>query len=157
MADASRFPEGLLLTGTDVTVPAPVGTIKQNAAGQLVRSTSAAAAAYSTLNGLLPSSVTADPGTGAAIPVTQSTHVSITTVGAETNTLAIPTFIGQVLTMEMAVDGGDRVVTVASAINLAGNTIITFNTVLDNIMLIAMEVAGTLAWRVVFNDGTTLS
>lgn len=103
--------------------------------------------------------VIADVGTGNAIPVTHK-HVSmpITTAGAETNTLAIPTQIGQ--TMSLWADtysGGDRVITAASAINAANNTVMTFGVVSDAIELKAVSVGGTLAWQVVANDGVALS
>lgn len=100
----------------------------------------------------------ADPGTGAAIPVTTSGVVPIVTAGAETNTLAIPTFIGQwlVLTMDTRV-GGDRVVTSAQSINQTGNTIMTFGAARDTIRLEAITVGGALRWYVAANDGVALS
>jgi len=100
----------------------------------------------------------ADPGTGAAIPVTASGTVEIVTAGAETNTLAIPTFFGQRLTLIMDTRvGGDRVVTSAQAINQAGNTIMTFGAAADMIVLEAMKVGGAFRWRVTANDGVALS
>lgn len=102
--------------------------------------------------------VIADPGTGVAIPVTQNGVLMITTAGAETNTLAIPTFIGQRLCLIMDVRvGGDRVITSAQAINQAGNTIMTFGAAADMIVLEGMQVAGVLRWRVTANDGVALS
>jgi hypothetical protein len=63
----------------------------------------------------------ADPGHSAPIPVTRSASIAITTAGAETNTLAIPTFIGQQLALICDVYVGDRVITcIAQAINQAG-------------------------------------
>lgn len=100
----------------------------------------------------------ADPGTGVAIPVTRSGTVAITTAAAETNTLAIPTFVGQRLALicdTYAV--GDRVITASQAINQAGNTIMTFGAAGDMIVLQAMTVGGALRWRVVSNDGVALS
>ena len=78
-----------------------------------------------------------DPGTGAAIDVTRSGECQIVTgSGGETNTLAVPKFAGQRLTLCMKTDGGgDRVVTVASAFNASGNTIITLNDAGDAICL----------------------
>lgn len=100
----------------------------------------------------------ADPGTGVAIPVTRSATVEITTAGAETNTLAVPTFLGQrlLLVLDTRV-GGNRVVTSAQRINTAGNTIITLDTAGDAIQLIAIKIAGAFRWQVAFNDGATLS
>ena len=101
----------------------------------------------------------ADPGTGQAIPVTRSATIAITTGGGgETNTLAIPTFLGQRLILTMNVDGGgDRVITAASAINVAGNTIMTFGEARDTIELIAIQLAGVLAWQVNANSNVALS
>ena len=100
----------------------------------------------------------ADPGTGVAIPVTTSGVVPIVTAGAETNTLAIPTFVGQVLDLIMDTRvGGDRVVTSAQRINQAGNTIMTFGAAGDYIRLIGVTIGGVLRWQVAANDGVALS
>lgn len=100
----------------------------------------------------------ADPGTGVAIPVTTSGYVPIVTAGAETNTLAVPTFAGQVLDLMMdARVGGDRVVTSAQRINQASNTIMTFGAAGDYIRLIGVTIAGALRWQVAANDGVALS
>jgi hypothetical protein len=102
--------------------------------------------------------VIADPGTGAAIPVTTSGVCMITTAAAETNTLAIPSFVGQRLALICDVYAvGDRVVTSAQAINQTGNTIMTFGAAGDMIELTAMKVGGALRWRVTANDGCALS
>lgn len=100
----------------------------------------------------------ADPGDGQAIPVTRSATVAITTAAAETNTLAIPTFVGQKLFLICDTHAvGDRVVTSAQAINQTGNTIMTFGAAGDAILLQAATVGGALRWRVVANDGVALS
>lgn len=100
----------------------------------------------------------ADPGTGQAIPVTRSASIAITTAAAETNTLAIPTFIGQRLILICDVYAvGDRVITSAQPINQTGNTIMTFGAAGDFIVLEAAQVGGALRWRVVSNDGVALS
>lgn len=99
-----------------------------------------------------------DPGDGVAIPVTASGSVAITTAAAETNTMAIPTFVGQQIALIVDVYAvGDRVVTVASAINQTGNNTITLGAAADMIVLTAMQVAGVLVWRVTANDGAALS
>lgn len=99
-----------------------------------------------------------DPGNAGAIDVQQSGYVLIVTAGAETRTLAAPQFIGQRLLLNMKTDLGDCVITVASAINAAGNTTITLNDVRDAIELVGrMGASGALFWAVVFNDGTSLS
>lgn len=104
----------------------------------------------------IPLSVT-DPGTGVAIPVTTSATINITSAGAETNTLAIPTFLGQVLILNMNVFGGNRVVTSAQGINQAGNTVMTFGAARDSIVLRSVLVGGALRWQVVANDGVALT
>ncbi len=102
--------------------------------------------------------VTADPGTGVALPANLTTSIAITTAAAETNTLAAPSAVGKVLSLTLDVRvGGDRVITVATAINQAGDTVITMDTAGDNIVLVGVQIAGVPAWRVLVNDGTTLS
>ncbi len=92
-----------------------------------------------------------------AIPVTRSGVCALTTAGAETRTLPIPAFVGQVLVLCLNVDGGDCVVTVASAINQAGNNTITLNDIGDTVMLVGVLRSATRAWRLVVNDGATLA
>lgn len=96
--------------------------------------------------------------TGTAIPVTHSGSFPITQNGAETNTLAIPTYLGQTLSIFVDTDtSGARVITSAQRINQAGNTIITLTEVGDFIKLEAITIAGALRWQVVSNDGAALS
>lgn len=99
----------------------------------------------------------ADPGDGNAIPVTKSGSVAITTAGAETRTIAIPGLAGITIAISMDVDAGDCVITAAAAINQTGNNTITMNDAGDTIVLIAVQVASALVWRVLINDGCTLS
>ena len=94
-----------------------------------------------------------DPGDGNAIPVTESGSCKITTTGAETRTLAIPTFVGQQLQILMDVDGGDCVVTVASAFDANGDTTFTLDDAGDAITFIAVELGATLAWRILSSAG----
>ena len=105
--------------------------------------------------------VVADPGTGTAIPVTQSCFIAFSSAAAETNTIANPSFIGQQISLYMVARVvGDRVITAASAINQATNTIMTFGAAADWITLIAVGTNGagtTLRWRVLANDGVALS
>jgi hypothetical protein len=101
-----------------------------------------------------------DPGTGAAIAVTHSGVCAITTAGGggETNTLPIPVAVGQQVTITLDTDGGaDRVITVAAAINQAGNTQITLAAAGDTISLIGTTIAGGRVWRVLQNDGPVLA
>jgi hypothetical protein len=104
------------------------------------------------------SAAISDPGTGAAIPVTRSGSVAITTAAAETNTLADPAFMGQWLSIFVDTYAvGNRVITAASRINQAANTVITLGAVGDFIKLEAVTIAGALKWQVVSNDGAALS
>jgi hypothetical protein len=98
-----------------------------------------------------------DPGDAGAIPVTRSGSVAITTSGAETRTLAIPGVAGITLAISLDVDGGDCVITAAAAINQTGNDTITMDDAGDTIVLTAVQVASGLVWRLVVNDGCTLS
>jgi hypothetical protein len=97
-----------------------------------------------------------DPGNAGAIPVTADGVCNLTSAGAETRTLAIPTFQGQRLNLCMNVDGGDIVITVASAFNQATNTTITMNDAGDSVELVGVLIASALRWRLVYNDGCTL-
>ena len=102
----------------------------------------------------------ADPGTGVAIPVTKSGYIALTigSAGAETNLMAIPSFIGQVLSINADTCGtGTRAITCAQAINQTGNTIMTFASAADYIVLRAATIGGALRWRVAANDGVALS
>ena len=158
MADASRFPQGIVINGV-ITTARPVGTIvRDTASGQLFISTNATVATYTLLAGGT-ATVIADPGTGVAIPVTQSGFCDLTVgTGAETNTMAIPTFLGQQISIVNGTNGGGtRTVTVAQAINQAGNTKMAFGAAADAITLTAFSIAGALRWRVTYNDGVALS
>lgn len=99
----------------------------------------------------------ADPGDAGAIPVTKSGSVAITTAGAETRTIAIPGLAGITIAISLDVDGGNCVITAAAAINQTGNNTITMDDAGDTIVLTAVQVAGALVWRVLVNDGSTLS
>ena len=98
----------------------------------------------------------ADVGTGVAVPVSKSVHMPIVTgASGETNTVAIPTFAGQVLILSLRTDGGgDRVVTFASAINGAGNTIATFGTAKQTLKLLGIRSGSTYAWVIESNIGS---
>jgi len=108
-----------------------------------------------------PTAITiADPGTGKAIPVTGNGNVALTLAGAgETNTLAVPTFAGQILTIsaDTVAASAARTVTVASAINATGNNTLTFDAAGGFISLYGIKLGETFAWRVLASDGVTLS
>ena len=114
---------------------------------------------------LAPGSSNADSGgaglqiadvVNGAIPVTNSGTVAIATTGAETNAVADPTFLGQRLILTMDVDGGNRVVTFASDINIAGNNVATFSAVRQTLVLEAIRLAGVLEWELVANNGSVV-
>lgn len=99
-----------------------------------------------------------DPGNAGAIDVQQSGYVLLVSAGAETRTLARPQFVGQVIDLICKTDGGDNVVTVTGTINATGNNTITFNDVGDHVRMVgSMGAAGVLQWRVIVNDGASLS
>ena len=78
--------------------------------------------------------------------------------GGETRTLALPRRPGLVLVLVHKTDGGGAIaVTVASAINQAGNTIITVQDAGDLVVLVSVRVGAALSWRVMTNDGAVLS
>lgn len=103
----------------------------------------------------------ADPGTAAAIPVTRSATVPLVIADdAETNTLAVPTFLGQRLNLfaRSRAGTGSRVVTVAGVVNVANNNTITFDAESEFISLVAVRAAGgTLVWQVDGVDGAGVS
>ena len=105
-------------------------------------------------------SIVADPGNGLAIANNVSGSLSLTYgAGAETRTLANPTVVGQVIAISVASAGaGTCAITVAGAINQAGNTVMTFNNVADFIELTSINRGGNLRWQVSApNDGVVLS
>ena len=107
--------------------------------------------------GLQPSVLT-DPGDAGAIPVTEGWAIcSLVTGGAETRTLADPQRAGQRMTLGFKTDGGDCVITAASPVNQAGNTVMTFADVGDILELVAIEDGSDIEWRIVGNDGVALS
>ena len=101
--------------------------------------------------------VIADPGASGAIPVTASGHVDLVTAGAETRTLAAPSFLGQQMLISLKTDGGDCVITCATTVNQAGNNTITLDDAGDAILLVAKANGSDKRWSVVSNDGCTLS
>lgn len=103
------------------------------------------------------SSAITDPGASGAIPVTGSGRVAIVTAGAETRTLAAPTFAGQKLLLYMKTDGGDCVVTCATTVNETGNNTITFDNTGEACQLTAVEEGSNLRWRLAQVDGAALT
>jgi len=114
-------------------------------------------AALAELGLAMVGTIITDPGNGGAIPVTRSGTCAIVTSGAQTRTLAAPTFVNQRIVLYFQTDGGDCVVTVANAFNVAGNTIVTLNDVNDSVQLVGVYNGSALRWRLAENDGCALS
>lgn len=104
---------------------------------------------YGPLNNLI-----ADPGDGEAIPVTASGRVELVTAGAETRTLAAPTFGGQELLLGMKTDGGNCVITVTGCDD--GDTV-TFANTGEMVRLVGVAKAAAFVWRVVADPDTIVS
>ena len=98
----------------------------------------------------------ADAGDAGALPATGGT-VNMTSAAAETRTLANPASLGIKLILVMDVDLGDIVITSASGVNVAGNTILTFDTAGESAVLESAQVGGSLVWRITHNDGVALA
>ncbi len=99
----------------------------------------------------------ADPGDGNAIAVTASGYVPLVTGGAETRTLAAPTFVGQEIVLYMKTSGGNCTVTIATTINETGNNTIIFANTGEAVRLFAVEEGATIRWRMATADGAGLS
>lgn len=99
----------------------------------------------------------ADPGNAGAIAVTNSGTCPLVSAGAETRTIAAPTFAGQRIVLACKTYVDNIVVTASAAINQAGNTTITLNGAGDFIELVGVELGGAKVWRVSANDGCALS
>lgn len=111
-----------------------------------------------TVHGLLEEPI-ADPGPAGAIPVTASGHCPLV-AGAtgETRTLAAPTLAGQLLSLNLdATGGGSIAVTVAGGLDDAGHTMATFTHAGETLTLLGTKVGTAKRWRLLANDGTTLS
>jgi hypothetical protein len=99
----------------------------------------------------------ADPGNAGAIPVTKAGYVPLVSAGAETRTLAAPSYIGQEMLIYGKTLAGAVVVTVATTVNQDGDNTITFSTAGDSVRLIAVEVGSNKRWRCAVADGAVLS
>ena len=92
-----------------------------------------------------------DPGDTGAIPVETGTCVMVSTA-AQTRTLAIPSFAGQEITLLCGTYAGDITLTVASAFNYEGDTIITFGNQGESVTLRSMYTGSAYRWQLIFND-----
>lgn len=129
-------------------------TVASLAATSAVKWLKVGATTWASMGGV---AIVADPGDAAAIPVTTEGNVVLVSAGAETRTLAIPLYKNQRMIISMGTDAGDVVLTVASAIDQNGSTVVTFNDVGDYISLEAVVTTGTtLGWRTVAADGVLI-
>lgn len=101
-----------------------------------------------------------DPGSAAAIVYTRWGQVvafTIGSAGAETNTLAAPLNANQrLLLYAKTVGSGTRTVTVASGINIDGDTTLVFATAKSWVVLTSVPVgSGVFEWRVEASEGVT--
>jgi hypothetical protein len=98
-----------------------------------------------------------DPGASGAIPVANSGYVPLVSAGAETRTLAAPTFSGQELLLYMKTDGGDITLTCSTTFNETGNNTAVFGDTGDAIRLVGVEEGSNRRWRITTADGVSLS
>lgn len=108
----------------------------------------------------IPSTALGTAAASAALAPTTSGEYRMAIANAsETNTLAAPAFAGQIVSfgVDSRAGSGTRAITASAAVNATGNTVLTFNATTDTCTLLAVTVAGTVAWRVLYNDGVTLS
>ncbi len=90
-----------------------------------------------------------DPGDAGAIPNYLTGVVELVSATSETRTLAAPVRSGLMLTLCFKTDGGDCVVTCATTVNITNNTIITFDTAGECIVLISIADGSTYRWRAI--------
>jgi hypothetical protein len=158
--DAKTSAQILIGDGTDLKSVAVSGDVTIASTGAVTIGAKKVTTAMLADNASANCKAIADPGTGQAIPVTGSGYVEIA-VGdtAETNSLAVPTFVGQELTIYAVsrAGSGTRTITVASAFNTAGNNTILLDAAGETIVLRAIKIGTALAWRVIVADGATLS
>jgi hypothetical protein len=98
-----------------------------------------------------------DPGDEGAIIIDRfGGHVELVTGGAETRTLASPTRSGILATIRLRTDGGDCVVTASGGLNVAANTVATFDAVGEQLFMTSIETAtaGTYRWEIITNTGS---
>jgi hypothetical protein len=104
-----------------------------------------------------------DPGTGNAIPVTQSAAFALTIgAGAETNTLATPSFLGQLVTFSLnTIGAGSRTITTTSAFDSSGHIHAKIDGAGQSFGLIAVPEpalgVGIMKWQLFYNSGATLT
>lgn len=93
-----------------------------------------------------------DPGNAGALPRAKTGIINIVSAGSETRTLAAPLKEGIILGLNFLTDGGDCVVTVASAIDDFGTTTITFDDAGEFVLLISRKFGTGYRWRVIVSS-----
>ena len=85
--------------------------------------------------------------------------INLVTGGTEARTLADPVGVGELLTLNFLTDGGGTLtITATSGVNQAGNTSIALADANDYMSFISIrDGEGTYAWRILINDGASLS
>jgi hypothetical protein len=100
------------------------------------------------------------PATATPIGISKvSIHKLILVGVGETNTVADPRKAGlrKTLVVTAFTASATRIVTFASAINVAGNTIITFSALRHTAFLESVPSGSTYRWQVIAVDGAALS
>ena len=96
----------------------------------------------------------ADPGDGGTIRPIQDLQIcEMVTGGAETRTLSNPTKAGIRFVLRLLTDGGDAVVTAANGLNVAGNTVATFEDAGDLLSLVSVTHTTGYRWQIDVNTG----
>ena len=91
-----------------------------------------------------------DPGSEGVITVPDTVmeaNCDMVTAGSENRTVSVPTVAGQQLHLVLQTDGGNAQVTFPAAVS-GSNTIITFGDDGDYADFTAIDVAGTLTWKI---------
>jgi hypothetical protein len=149
---------GNCLVSSTTAVTGNLGAIQVDSSPSI----SAAQAVAAPYNGMLRSSTAvvlpiADPGNGGAIAVTSTGTCPLTSTGAQTRTVAAPTFLGQRLSVSCDVFAGNITITIATIYDSAGHNTITLTAAGQMFELEAVQVGGLKRWRLASNDGATLS
>ncbi len=101
-----------------------------------------------------------DPGNGGRIGAASDAVVLIVTkqAGGETRLLTDPLYEGQIIDLIFESESGTLTITADSAINQGSNNTLLFEDAGDHLRLVGgRDGAGDREWRVLVNDGITLS
>jgi len=84
-------------------------------------------------------------------------YFAVTTAGAETRTLPVPTKPGLFCAVCLDATGGDLTLTVTSGYNADGDTAIVFGDAGDFVLFYSVEIGAVYRWRVVNQEGTDVA